>query len=290
MKISKNNLKVLFVISILLCVLILTFDIPKQHEREANFPQQIDFVDKLNDPDSLWIFLLAGQSNMAGRGFVEPQDTIPNGRIITIDNSGEWIYAKEPLHLYEPSRTGLDCGMAFARTLLDSIPINTSVAIIPCAIGGSAIEEWLRNETVRGVSLLTNFTKKVVQVKKYGEIKGILWHQGESDAKSELIPKYSTNLDSLVSVFRNIIQNDSLPILIGELGSYAEPIERHQRWDSINRSIYNFAMNNRNIAVVNTKDLKHKGDKVHFDSESQRKLGARFAKKYLEMSMPDHKN
>ena len=29
------------------------------------------------EPGKLWLFLLAGQSNMAGRGAVEPADTIP---------------------------------------------------------------------------------------------------------------------------------------------------------------------------------------------------------------------
>ncbi|NLI59792.1 MAG: hypothetical protein GX387_15065, partial [Clostridium sp.] len=45
-------------------------------EWRVNFPQTISYVDKLPNPDSLYIFIMAGQSNMAGRGFVEPQDTL----------------------------------------------------------------------------------------------------------------------------------------------------------------------------------------------------------------------
>ncbi|MEQ8808135.1 MAG: sialate O-acetylesterase, partial [Imperialibacter sp.] len=29
-----------------------------------------------------WVFVMAGQSNMAGRGIVEPQDTVTNPRIL----------------------------------------------------------------------------------------------------------------------------------------------------------------------------------------------------------------
>lgn len=259
-------------------------------EWRINFPQTKNYVDKLPNPDSLYVFIMAGQSNMAGRGFVEPQDTLPNKRILTIDKSINWIYAKEPLHFYEPSLTGLDCGMSFAKKLLDSIPEGISIAVIPCAVGGSSIEQWINNETFRGVKLLDNFKEKVNFAKDYGIIKGIIWHQGESNAKSELIPKYSQRLDSLINRFRFVIKNDTLPIILGELGSYAQPIEKQMKWDSINTGIQNIAMKDENIALVKTGDLKNKGDNVHFDSESQRKLGERYAEKYFEITMPAHNN
>lgn len=259
-------------------------------EWRVNFPQTISYVDKLPNPDSLYIFIMAGQSNMAGRGFVEPQDTLTYKRILTIDKSMKWIYAKEPLHFYEPSMTGLDCGMAFAKKLLDSIPEGISIAVIPCAVGGSSIEQWINNETFRGVTLLDNFKEKVGFAKDYGILKGIIWHQGESNAKSELIPKYSQRLDSLINAFRFLVKNDTLPIILGELGSYSKPTEKQMRWDSINTVIQDIAWKDKNIALVETGDLKHKGDNVHFDSESQRILGERYAKKYLEIAMPAHNN
>jgi signal peptidase I len=257
-------------------------------ESQINFPQTKNYVDKLPNPDSLYVFIMAGQSNMAGRGFVEPQDTLSNKRILTIDKSMKWIYAKEPLHFYEPSLTGLDCGMSFAKKLLDSIPEGVSIAIIPCAVGGSSIDQWINNETYRGVTLLDNFKEKVDFAKDYGKIKGIIWHQGESNAKSELIPKYSQRLDSLFNSFRIFVENDTLPIIIGELGSYTEPIEKQMKWNSINTIIHNIALTDKNLSIVETGDLNHKGDKVHFDSESQRILGERFAIKYIELTMPAH--
>ncbi|MBO0322409.1 sialate O-acetylesterase [Muricauda sp. CAU 1633] len=250
----------------------------------ANFPRTVNYVDQLPNPDSLYIFIMAGQSNMAGRGFVEPQDTVPNSRILTIDKSNNWIYAKEPLHFYEPSLTGLDCGLSFGKNLLDSVPDGVSIAIIPCAVGGSSVEQWLNNETFRGVTLLDNFKEKVNFVNDYGTIKGILWHQGESNATSELIPKYSQRLDSLINTFRILVENDSLPIILGELGSYAEPIEKKMKWDSINTIIHNVVETDKNLGVIETGDLIHKGDKIHFDSESQRKLGQRMANKYLDIT------
>ncbi len=237
-------------------------------------------------PDNLWLFIMAGQSNMAGRGFVEPQDTIANKRILTIDATGQWVYAKEPLHFYEPNLTGLDCGLSFAHTLLENIPEGISIGVIPCAVGGSAIEQWLGDETFRGVQLLSNFKSKVAEAQKKGTIKGILWHQGESNAKPELIPNYAANLNELTVTFRSIAENDSLPIFIGQLGSYASPIEKRNRWGSINSVISDFTQTVTHTYVINTQDLVHKGDTVHFDSKSQRLMGKRFAIKYLETAKP----
>src|SRR5690554_1837837 len=135
----------------------------------------------LPDRENTWVFILAGQSNMAGRGLVEPQDTITSERIWSIDRKGELVVAKEPLHFYEPKMAGLDCGLSFGKALLDDIPDNVSVLLIPTAVGGSSISQWLGDSTHRDVQLFSNFLEKVEIAKKEGVIKGILWHQGESD-------------------------------------------------------------------------------------------------------------
>jgi len=254
----------------------------KIDQRTINFPKKVEFVNELPTKDNFWIFIIAGQSNMAGRGFVEPIYTLLSNRILTINKDNNWIYAKEPLHFYEPSLTGLDCGLSFAKTLIDSFPENITIGILPCAVGGSSIEHWIGDSTFRGVQLFTNFKNKVDYVKQYGLIKGILWHQGESNAKSGLISTYQNNLDELFLKFRTYVKNDSLPILIGELGSFAIPEEKQNRWDSINLIINKYATNEKFISVINTNDLKNKGDNLHFNSKSQRIMGERFAKKYLE--------
>lgn len=256
-------------------------------QRKINFPKTVDYVEKMPHRDSLWVFVMAGQSNMAGRGFVEPQDTIPNKRILTLDKSGKWIYAKEPLHFYEPSLTGLDCGLSFANTIIDAVPQGISIAIIPCAVGGSAIEQWLGDETYRGVRLLSNFRSKVDEIKKNGTLKAVLWHQGESNTTPELIPSYEDRLTELTATFRAIAANDSLPILIGQLGSYAEPRDARKRWAAINAKIKDYAAKDMNTYVIYTQDLTHKGDTIHFDSKSQRKMGKRFADRYLNIAMPE---
>lgn len=247
---------------------------------KKNFPLIRQKAKTFPQKDSLWIFLMAGQSNMAGRALVEPQDTIENPRILTLDPQGNWCYAKEPLHLDEPLFTGLDCGLSFARCLLDSIPAGISIAMIPCAVGNSTLEHWLFNRSVRGIKLLDNFKEKVDLVQSYGNIKAVLWHHGESNAKPNKMTHYATGLHGLIDVFRMTSQLDSLPILVGSLGTFAATKVQQDNWDKLNQSLKEIAKKDRNIHLIHSLGLDHNGDHLHFNSNAQRIMGRRFAEQY----------
>lgn len=53
-------------------------------------------------PDHMRLFLLIGQSNMAGRGKMEPQDEVTNPRIYMLTKDGKWVLAKDPVHFDKP--------------------------------------------------------------------------------------------------------------------------------------------------------------------------------------------
>ena len=65
------------------------------------------------------LFLLAGQSNMAGRGEVEAQDRATHPRIWMLDRHGQWVPAADPLHFDKPV-AGVGPGLAFARVLVET--------------------------------------------------------------------------------------------------------------------------------------------------------------------------
>ena len=229
--------------------------------------------------ENVWVFMMAGQSNMAGRGVVEPEDTISDKRILSINKDGQIIIAKEPLHFYEPERTGLDCGLSFAKTLITKIPDNVSLLIIPTAVGGSSIRNWLGDSIFRNVKLFSNFLSKVEIARQHGVIKGILWHQGESDANEMNIPLHKERLHLLFSKFRAAVGNKDLPVLLGELGSFSG---NSANFNLINKSFHEYAAEDKNCSVISTQDLKDKGDQLHFNSEGQRTMGKRFAETWLK--------
>lgn len=264
----------------LLTILIICLSYDPDIINAQTFPKQELKAGYTGSRKNLWVFIMAGQSNMAGRGIVEPADTIPSERIFSLNKEGELIYAKEPLHFYEPSLRGLDCGLSFARVLIEKIPENISVLIIPAAVGGSSISQWTGDSTFRSVRLLSNFRDKTAVGKKYGTLKAVLWHQGENDANVRDIPFYRERLGLLFTKFRSIAGDKNLPIILGELGTFSV---NNDSWQKINEEIRIYSSGDKNTVVVKTSDLKHKGDKVHFNSEGQRTLGKRFAEAYLSL-------
>ena len=245
--------------------------------RTKNFPKSTIHASSIPKKENLWVFIMAGQSNMAGRGFVEPKDTIPSKRILTINKNKEIILAKEPLNIYEPTYIGLDCGLSFGKRLIEQIPDSISVLILPTAVGGSSIYKWLGDSIHRDVPLLTNFEEKVEFGKIILQLKGILWHQGESDANKKNSIEYEDRLSELFTKFRKIAGDNELPILLGELGAFSE----NRYFQSINDQIKNYALTH-NLILIKTSDLNHGGDKLHFNSEGQRLLGQRFADEYIK--------
>ncbi len=236
-----------------------------------------------------WVFILAGQSNMAGRGIVEPQDTISNPIIFTLTQEMELVVAKEPLHFYEPNLTGLDCGLSFAKELSKTIPDNIEIILVPCAVGGSSVDQWLGDSLHRNVKLYSNFKERMTYAKSLGTIKGILWHQGESDAHLNKLLHYQAKVEKLVKNFRTDIGNDKLPVLLGELGDYAEPKERNNNWKTLNNILYRITESDSNLSIISSKGLQCNPDKIHFNAEAQRELGKRYAKQFLTMTYTQKK-
>ncbi len=248
-------------------------EIPSNH-----FPLTVEKPTVLPPKDNFYIYLLAGQSNMAGRGFVEPVDTLASSHVLTLNKNKEWVLAKEPLHYYEPLRTGLDCGLSFGKKLSALYGKEITIGLVPCAIGGSSIEQWLGDSTYRDITLYSNLIKNARIAMQYGTIKGILWHQGESNSSGVTYKNFLQNLNSFFTKLRNDLGNTTLPIYAGELASFINK-STNKFVDSVNSDLYQLSRSDKNIYVIKTSDLTHRGDTLHFDSRSLRLMGERFAKK-----------
>lgn len=83
--------------------------------------------------------LLIGQSNMAGRGFLHEVTPIYNENILMLRN-GRWQMMAEPIH-FDRSVAGVGPAASFAQAWC-SANKNEQIGLIPCAEGGSAIDEW----------------------------------------------------------------------------------------------------------------------------------------------------
>ncbi len=73
-------------------------------------------------PENLDIYLLLGQSNMAGRGPVTDANRDEhNDRVYMLNKDGQWVIAKHPLH-FDKSVAGVGPGLAFGITMAHAKP------------------------------------------------------------------------------------------------------------------------------------------------------------------------
>jgi len=217
------------------------------------------------------LYLLAGQSNMAGRGEVDSLSTPNNIRILMLNEEDEWNIARDPLHFDKPKVAGVGPGLAFAQKMLSfEKDKNVRIGLIPCAVGGTSIDQWqdsLYDESVARLHIAL----------QYGVIKGIIWHQGESDSSEEKAEVYIDKLQKLIARYRDETGNDDLPFVAGELGYYKE------NYKNINNELKKLPELVSHTAVATSEGLVHKGDGTHLDSESARTLGERMAVEMHEL-------
>ncbi|MEO2027632.1 MAG: sialate O-acetylesterase [Fuerstiella sp.] len=238
------------------------------------------------DKQAFHLFLLAGQSNMVGRGTLDEQSHETNPRILTLNKSGEWELAADPLHFDKPKAVGVGLGMSFAIEYADRNP-GVTVGLIPCAVGGSAISTW-QPGGLHSQTKTHPYDDTVVRVKlalEFGVCKGILWHQGESDSKPMLADGYEESLHELIARFRCLVGDEDVPFIAGQMGQFSERpwSESRKLVDAAHQALPSKVSA---TAFVNAVGLTHKGDKTHFDSPSYRRFGRRYYAAYRNVTAP----
>ena len=230
------------------------------------------------------LFLLVGQSNMAGRGVVAPQDKTPHARVLMLNKAGEWVPATDPMHFDKPNVVGVGLGRTFGIQIAEANP-DVTVGLIPCAVGGSPIDTWMPGVFYSPTKShpWDDALRRAKLALLSGTLKGILWHQGESDSTGELAPKYETKLSDLVARLRRELNAPEVPFIAGQLGQFADSPwnEFKIQVDQVHRTL---PRNVPRSAFVSSDGLNHNGDKVHFDADSYRELGRRYAKAYLSLT------
>ncbi len=228
------------------------------------------------------VYLLIGQSNMAGRGIVEAIDTIPNNSVFMFTRDKQWVLAKEPMHFARPERIGVGPGFAFGRKMAEINP-DVDIYLIPCAVGATSIQKWERGAYHKTTQMYPYDSAMSVakEALKIGKLKGILWHQGESDSKPKGYVKYEERLKELMQRIRTELNADNIPIVVGEIGRFHA--KRRPYADSINKIINRTPQFIPFTAVVSSENLTDRKDSTHFNSKSYRELGLRYATKMTEL-------
>jgi hypothetical protein len=224
------------------------------------------------------VYLLVGQSNMAGRGVPDAESKIINERILMLDSLNRWVPATDPVHFDKPAMVGVGPAIAFANSMLQKNN-KIKIGLIPCAWGGSPIKVWEPGAVyLNKAHPYDDAISRTQLAMKAGILKGIIWHQGESDNDSSRALLYIEKLSALINRFRTDLKQPGLPFVAGELGYFIKA-------NHINKVIHQLPGQVTNTAVVSAKDLTHKGDQLHFDTWSAREFGKRYAAAMKELQL-----
>ena len=243
------------------------------------------------------VYLFIGQSNMAGRGDMLPEDTTVIPHAFILDGNDEIVPARAPLNLYSTirKRVGMqkiNPAYNFARTIAGTS--KNDMLMVVNARGGSALNEWLKGAPTGTFSLrgtddpeldgqpMPSFYDEAVRrtriAMEHGRLKAIIWHQGCSDSGPGLVNSYMDRLEGFVADLRKDLGvGDEVPFIAGE-SPYCFSGSR-----LFNPMIRTIEEHIPNSAWVSAEGCPGNADSLHFSREGQMLLGQRYAEKYLSL-------
>lgn len=234
-------------------------------------------------PAGMDIFLLAGQSNMAGRAPVEAFDRLVWPNLVCLAVGGAWVPAVEPLH-HDKTRAGTGPGSTFGRIVADAYP-GRKIGLVPAACGGTSITVW-QPGAQHAQTGSHPYDDAVTQAKRAmadGRLRAILWIQGESDSTAERAPLYHERLVALIAGLRRDLNADDIPFIIGRRPKYAQSPDNPWR-TMVDEAQRRAARELPRVHFVDMPVLTSLPDGIHADAASVREMGRRLAEAYLRIA------
>lgn len=222
-------------------------------------------------------FLMIGQSNMAGRGFVNEVEKIQNKDVLVMRN-GRWQPMYVPVNPDRPF-SGINLAESFADRYAKEKQVQ--VGLIPCADGGTCLDQW-----AEGSLLFDHACYMAKLASRTSTIAGVLWHQGEGDCAEERYPLYETKFTAIMDAFRRELGLYDVPFLLGGLGDYLMHYDGSpacQNYSYVNEALQQIARKCSMTGYVSAKGLTANPDNLHFNAKSLREFGLRYYEEFLKL-------
>ena len=226
-------------------------------------------------------FLLIGQSNMAGRGFLDEAHDIDTTNILILRN-GRWQPMFRPIN---PDRdfSGVNLAESFAECYAKKYGVE--VGLICCADGGTTLEQWSEGEL-----LFDNAVSQAKLAQRTSEIVGILWHQGESDCFCDRYLTYENRFSTFITAIRNSLGLENVPFLVGGLGDFLAECNLKKGFENypyVNAALKKVADNTPMTAFVSAEGLGSNPDLLHFNADALYEFGKRYFKEFEKYLLPN---
>lgn len=252
----------------------------------------------------LWV--LAGQSNMVGAAAMRGAGEVDK-RIMLYNLDDKWIPAQEPIHrlfegaapvyrdLFLSKNVGVTPeqfdqyraislktpvgpvgpGLFFAKHLAQFIP--NQIGLIPCAYGATSMADWSPDTKSKGGhSLYATMISRMASAG--GNVKGVLWYQGESDAMADATAQaYEATFMKFMEAVRKDSGQPDLPFLTVQISRFALDYSLQAAgWEMVREAQRQASQHASKLLMTSAIDLEL-GDAIHISYESQQQLGKRLA-------------
>lgn len=247
------------------------------------------------------IYLAFGQSNMEGQANIESQDKTVDKRFQVLwaanngscsgKTKGKWATAVPPLAHCQGAKLGPTD--YFGRTMVEKTDSKIKVGVIVVAVAGCSIQlfdkdgyanyarsqqSWMTQRINEyGGNPYGRLIEMAKKAQEDGVIKGIIFHQGETDAGDGQWPS------KVKKVYDNIIKDlglgNDVPFLAGE-------VLRSGSSKGANNNIAKLPQQSKNFYVISSEGFNQvlgDGQNVHFTSQEYRDFGKRYAEKMIEV-------
>ena len=247
------------------------------------------------------IYLAFGQSNMEGQGDIGNEDRTVDERFQVLwaanngscsgKTKGQWSKATPPLAHCQGAKLGPTD--YFGRTMVEKTDPQIKVGVIVVAVAGCSIQlfdkdnyatyartqqSWMTQRiNDYGGNPYGRLIEMAKKAQEGGVIKGIIFHQGETDAGNTQWPS------AVKKVYDNIIKDlglgSDIPFLAGE-------VLRSGSSSGANQNIAKLPQQSKNFYVISSEGFNQAlgdGQNVHFTSQEYRDFGKRYAEKMIEV-------
>lgn len=250
------------------------------------------------------VWLLGGQSNMAGVGHTTMKDCafLGDPAVRAFYMTDEWDTANHPLHAtgwavdkvhthvigsgYLNYEACVGPGLAFARRLKELTGVPQG--LICCAHSGTSLDQW----SPKLAHLGGDGSLYGAMVRRFtvcgGHVKGLFWYQGCSDAEEQLHGSFTERMVDFYAACRRDFGGELaiVQVQIGRVTNRAIPVQEDY-WDSIQEQQRRLTERVSRLATLSVLS-KPLDDAIHLSSESQYRLGIEAGEVMYQMLSPDN--
>ena len=170
------------------------------------------------------------------------------------------------------STSGVNLAESFAD--LYSREKQVDVGIIPCADGGTSLDQW-----VEGGLLFDNAVNCARLAIRTSHLVAILWHQGEADCAEDRYPLYLEKIRAIMGALRRELGAENIPLIVGGLGDFLKDrVESPHlvNYPHVNEALISFADSTPCTAFACAQGLTSNPDNLHFNHQSLQEFGLRY--------------